>query len=959
MAANLAHIPPLTTLPGIDNRARHVCTVQLLSACDFDAVLRRFATRLFLVSQIEMRSSCRLLFSRGFGRPSDDKLAFTDLCMGLKNRFRGKGQSKQAQEVAGEFITKNIPADINSGTFMNFKNACAALSVLSFFELDHPAKADLGAWISSRIASMSPEEKVEAGTALLQADLVKYKDAVRGSVVAPLSTNCDNLSMGQLSLLVKIMQRCGGEIPTDLWKPVAATVYRNIQQCHGTSDVTRFFSGFARSIPSEGVTVGMFRYLLEHIEELKPYDYSTFLASSARMHQTNPLKLEDVRILASRAAEHGTALNCRDLGTVLSNIMRIRASYKPTTENVQSLWAVDDAIQIVLQSLKNLPLKFMDSHDEQAWSSETDIVALIFAFESSGGKFDEIFDAFNTFVRNRVKTIEGRNLALSLGILRRTKHLDDELAKALSDRVAEVMDDFIITELSHVVFTYRAVRGEHPSWIDRARMIISSLVKPTTPSHALLNIRVSFPGESALVANVNLDEISFRQMVDVLRAPNVDAELREEVLKAARVQLEKIVAPSNAEVEALVEIGKSDFCGLGSLAKDAAERVLGMPYWPLDVVALTSLCNDEGKLSLYAEKALETATKACTSCHRFIAYAGTLLQYFPKNEDIREWVVNGTERLIGVDVPIQAYLPLFDVLNKSGVDMSAQWYTGFVTGPLSEAVRYGIGPKSMAKFIKQIGKAPNKYEFTEPVNIMIDIATEKAKGPKEAAQVYAAAAMLKLEGIKLPSDTARGVLELQGELTEEERTAVEQCRKRAPTPSFAERQQERMERRPPPPRREPPRIPRHGPAADAARAAQSMIASMEAVRPGVEIVLDKQPTLILNDKGEIGVVVEEGTAEFDMAQAVAEAMAKAEALAAKKKADRAAKKAAAAKKLTGKAAAKKVTKTAAKKVSKPVAKKVTKPAAKKVSKPVAKKVAKPAAKKVSKPAVKKVGAKKK
>ena len=270
--------------------------------------------------------------------------------------------------------------------------------------------------------------------------------------------------------------------------------------------------------------------------------------------------------------------------------------------------------------------------------------------------------------------------------------------------------------------------------------------------------------------------------------------------KAAQLQLEKIVAPSNAEVEALVEIGKSDFCGLGELAKTASERVLGMPYWPLDVVALTSLCTDEKKLSMYAEKALETATKACPSCHRFIAYAGTLLQYFPKNEDIREWVVNGTERLISVDVPIQAYLPLFDVLNKSGVDMSAQWYTGFVTGPLSEAVRYGIGPKSMAKFIRQIAKAPNRFEFAEPVNIMVDIATEKAKGPKEAAQVYAAAAMLKLEGVKLPSDIARGVLELQGEISEEERQAVEECRKRAPTPTFAERQQERaerMERRPP------------------------------------------------------------------------------------------------------------------------------------------------------------------
>eukprot|EP00758_Cryptobia_borreli_P011633 Tbor_TRINITY_DN5679_c1_g3::TRINITY_DN5679_c1_g3_i1::g.8736::m.8736 len=719
----------------------------------------------------------KLLLQRWGARSKDED--FVSQCQGMKNRFRGRGQFVSSKEAAAKFIEGHIPKDIHEGGWINAKYACAALAFFSFFEIEHDGKAAIGNWLSTRLFTMSPEEKLDAGIALLQADQSRYRDSVRNSCIIPLSQNASALSPHNLGSLVKLMQRCGSDLSNTIWEDIGRAVSKIPMDEVPAITWIRIFSGFSRHIPEAEITKRIMETLIQALEarQLQPFDYSTFLASVARMHAHSPLDVKIFKILAVHAAEYGPHLNCRDLGTTLSNIMRIRSGFK-TTE-IQYLFEIDDAIQTVLYSLKSLPMKYMDANDSEAWSSETDIVALIFAFESSGSRFDELFDAFNIYVHNRVATIEGRNLALSLGILRRSKHLDDALAKSLSDRVAEVIDDFQLTELSHVVFTYLAVRGEQPSWIDRARTRMASLLQESTPSHARLNIRVSFPGESALVSNVDLSTISFRQMFDVLKAPNVTKDLHDDVREAFKKTLQEIVAPNSAEIEVIMEVGTTDFCGLGSTAKEVASKILSQNQWPLDMVALSCLCSPSEQAE-HPDKALKIATVTCNTTNRFVACCGTLLQHFPKNENVREWAIKGANRILELNAQIQVYITMFKIFNEHKIELGNTWYQTWVFGPLSSQCKT-LGVTQLGFFLEQIRIAtPDPHAYREAVTFMLALATEAAKSPEQLAPIFITVA--KIGGIPLSGEGTSKILEKVTTLSVDERALLEKTEKSEQVP---------------------------------------------------------------------------------------------------------------------------------------------------------------------------------
>lgn len=687
-----------------------------------------------------MRSSRLQLFRRFMHE--DPNAPFPEKCSNLKGKFRGKGQFRSSQLEAIAFLDANIGKNLEE--WLNVKNATAALSVMSFFEVDHPYKAEIAHWLNSKMGTLTVQEKLDCGGVLVNADYSKYCDTVVGNIVNPLVRHAvPGMTLGELAIFCKIMQRCGNSVSSEAWTTVATQVQRKLTSDVGLGELVRFFSGFARRIPDSAVTLAILRSLIENGKSLKAFDYATVVASAGRLHISSPLPLDLFSKLAAQASEYDAYLNARDIATVLATIMRVRASYKVTPENITELWKVDNTIQVMLHSLNKTVIRFMNPNDERYWSSETDIVALIFAFESSGAKFPELFKAFNTFVRTNARKMEARNLALSLGILRRTGYLDEELARILSDRAGAVMDDFNAPELSHIVFTFMAVRGDFPQWMDRAKSRISSLLTPETPLHARLNIRASFPGDAGVISNVDLTEISLRQLHDVLKAPNIDAELRADAEKQLAANIPKLIAPSCAEIEALLEIANTNFCGLADAVKEVAVKILERDNWPVDVGALASLF-DASQKEQYAKKAVASAAAYCESPTQFVSFAETMLNTFPENIDVREWVSKGATELVkprsGIFLP--PILALMELVTKYKMEMSNEWYTALLYGPISEnATRLSVPlTATVLDFIKVLG-VPSTH--TEPVNFLLQQACERARTAEELLPVFVAAAKLK------------------------------------------------------------------------------------------------------------------------------------------------------------------------------------------------------------------------
>ena len=717
-----------------------------------------------------MRSSRFALFRRF---EIDVNAPFSEKCVFLKNKFRGKGQFRQSQNEAMQFLDANVGANLQA--WITTKNAIAALSVMSFFEIEHPYKAEIAHWLNGQMGTLSVQEKLDCGGVLVGADHSKYVDTVVANIINPLVRHgVPGMSISELSIFCKIMQRCGNSCPTEAWSTVATHVQRKLTSDVGFAELVRFFSGFARRIPDSPVTLAVLRTLTENASSLKAFDYSTVVASAGRLHITNPLPLELFSKLASFASDFGPQLNARDIGTILATIMRVRMSYKTTQSNVSDLWKVDNTIQVVLQSLSRLVVRFMDADDERAWSSENDIVALVFAYESSGAQFPEVFRAFGEFVTSRIRRMEARNIALSLGILRRTGYLSDELAQLLSERCGTVMDDFGAPELSHVVFTFLAVRGEHPIWIDRAKSRISALMTPDTPVHARLNIRAAFPGDTALVSNVDLTQISLRQLHDVLRASNIDAELRAEAEAQFTTAIAALEAPTCAEVEVLLDIGRNNLYGLGPTVTDVARRILSRDQWPVDVAALAALV-DASERPKIAQKAVDSASTYATSTTQFISFARTLLNTFPESLVVREWIVLGANEIVKPrsGTFLTSALEVVDIIMTNNIEVGNEWYTAMLYGPVSENASR-LTTTSTVRVLEMIQRLGVPSAHGEPVGFMLQQACERAKNAAELLPVFEAAA--KLQCSALDEGWLSRILDLP-DLTAEQRELLTSAQK--------------------------------------------------------------------------------------------------------------------------------------------------------------------------------------
>ncbi|KAG8347948.1 hypothetical protein TRVL_01218 [Trypanosoma vivax] len=604
----------------------------------------------------------------GSGGTGSGMTEFAHKAAALKRRHRGKGQYEFARREAEQFLEREVPQGGTSMWIEQGTNAVALAQLLSFFEIE--PDSSLEALITNKLLRTLEESSHDGITRLLAAIALtqrgdQHVERIFAAVDRVLRETGLNAGSGGVPSVdgldawniiehaAKVLQRGAKHAPSSLGESLAQVAMIQLQRTM-TTDMPRLQASLLR-VYSWLVRFGkvteanhFLLALVDHTGEFHSFDFSTLMSSCLRHHQLCPFPLQLLFRLARTGLTYSTLASGRDVANIVGTVAKIVGSLETGKNGVTQgdVCELGGRLNMLLEEYESRVLRFLDTNDKLYWNHCDDVTSIVFAYEMGGRlRYRHVFVAYQGYVAHQVTRFEPQQLAMAAGILRRSNLLTQELAVRLGERIESVLGDFSLTEISHVCATFAPMS---PPWMGEAKAVAARLLVPECSSYTKLLLGMAFPDDDTLHAQVNVSEISGKQLVDALslmHGTKFDGLIVAELTTRLHAARERFSADDIHFVQATGRPELQAAC-VAFLSSRFAE-----PQWTSDTLYSLPLAVAIVPHARDAAKALSVVKSISVSPEQFVSLAELLVGVFgtESDEGINAFVVNGGLDLLSAE----------------------------------------------------------------------------------------------------------------------------------------------------------------------------------------------------------------------------------------------------------------------------------------------------------------------
>lgn len=659
----------------------------------------------------------------------DPQKSFVVRAAHLKKRLKGQSQYAYAREQGQRFVDAEVPKAGLAAWLEEDGNAVALAQILNFFEIQPEASvaATLRGALLQRTddTTLAPSRRAYAALCLVQycTDEHYFERALRcvEQVLAQMaatpavSTDLSALhTMGYaeareatyafsqygdtLGVVAKVLQRCGRRVPRALNDELARLVLQHVSTAppayypYMKKSLLRFYAWMVRA--EHPASNQILFLLVEHAGAMSFHEFSNLVLATLRHHQRTPLPVELIQRLTQHALTYTGRFSCLDTANILGSLAKVLVSLAPGVNGVSpaALDTARDTFAALLTELQGRVRRFLDPADRLHTRDAVLNSTIVFAYEWGGHvRYRSVFQAYGAFFERYVDSFEPPQLALATGILRRAQLLTPQLAAQLSARLEVVLGELRLPELSHICATF-AVLPPGPqqlTWWSEAKAVAARLKADDATGVVRLNLALAFPEETSWVEGVNYDDISTKQLVDLLPLVMGFAQFRDAMVSALVARLTIAEARlSSDDVRVVLSCGDPVLVQAGQAY---LRRAFAEPVWHSDtLLALPLVCDptnpEANQQHLGTAKAVAAARVAAVAPRQFVDFADLLLTTFGDSDAaVRQYVVDGGTDLVqnGCDAVLPGVQYLALVRRYPSLTMNMEWlrsYTVHVEG---------------------------------------------------------------------------------------------------------------------------------------------------------------------------------------------------------------------------------------------------------------------------------------
>jgi hypothetical protein len=622
----------------------------------------------------------------------------------LKRHARGVAQRPQNLAFAKTILERCIPhtaSDLKE--WLTEDNAATALNGCTFFELPIPHQQAISTWALDNAASFkTPFNMASTAMSLLQLhhDDDSIVERISTELVPPLREQLSELRGDTFHSTVKLFQRLHIE-DEDLWNSVCTEIKKRENQiARNDSTAIRLFSCVARHAPANDVTRELFGFLVSRVGEFKSYDFTTFLSGAERWGR---LSLQDALPLLRRQGERTQFNNARDLGVCFPACVRISHAFTAdkTLSDADAL-VLAQHLHFIFDACEAHVQRCMDpSQVDHYWSKPSDIISALYAYDSSNRSPPGLLTAFATYAKSLLDTMTGRDVAMSLGVLRRTGYLTEQFLTAATPAIERALADEMITieEASHIALSLVAVApASNSKLLAQVEKYIQAHWKsandedasviygghPHSEVFATLNVVAALKPNKLYSVPADLSEVAVRQLVDV-RSHGVQKEGK---AAADKELVQRIQARSlrDSDLALVATHAQKPDDPLRRPAQAAVNEALDRPNWGPYHLELLASSNKLDKTE-YAARAIQLGRDLAVSPQQLIHVIENLGKVFSDRPELAALVKDGAAQLSRTSLRYSLLLARQLSQLKTPIALDAEFYRTMIQLPTSRGAR--------------------------------------------------------------------------------------------------------------------------------------------------------------------------------------------------------------------------------------------------------------------------------
>ena len=585
----------------------------------------------------------------------------------LKKKYRGASLYKEAQEDA-KSLYHTIPQDVQG--WLDEENATAAVNGLGFFEISIPKEKEIVQWTRSHLPEFqSVKNQILASIGLTQVATAEDRDEViqylKGTVVPLLQAQLPMMALEDFEAAVKLFHRC--KVDEDaVWADVCSQVMlRDEDISKDPVGAVRLFTVLARFASTNPVTKGLADKLVAQVDGMASYDYASFVSAVEKMAKN--LELATILPALLQRLTRG-AFSARDLAIAFASSVRMLNSLREDGVAVELSAA---QLSACFERVKHRTKRHMNPEDTLYWRVPRDIISIAFAYESCNRlEHKDLFVAFKAYIAPRLADLSAREIAMTLGILRRVALLDNDLINAAIPLVKKDVGTFTDDELSHIALCLRDTDLRSTLQTEAAKRKIDD-------GPAKANLYASFGSETHAM---KVSIIGSRQLVDLMclssPAPAASKSLRDEVQK----RLEADTIP-DLDLLFLATAAPQD---MKTMVNSAVSKRMQRPSWLPTTMELLRVA-PKSDVEQIIPRAVECAKENATSATQFVHMAEVLLGTAPHHPAVLEFIKNGRNALVNGGARDLASMVAFLRLlpDHPQCTPGADWFDFFLYQPFS------------------------------------------------------------------------------------------------------------------------------------------------------------------------------------------------------------------------------------------------------------------------------------